>query len=166
MPLPPTFVTSHLVEVEEQKVVRVLDTLRRWDERNKGHQAEKRRQRRSHFETQVVVAAHLPIRKGEATPLLVSFLVWTRDLSPTGVNFIVSREASPRVADDRAVILRLDELLKAGSRLWIGVQLQAADPTWILGDVAWTRPTHEGLLNSGVQLHQRVRIPGDTEPIE
>src|SRR5438552_738610 len=95
--------TSHKPDTDASTFRTALEKLQRWDAKNAGHQSEKRTGQRYFYEGQpIIIVIPLDERSELAgaacsTENSVSFPACARNLSRSGLSFIVPRDILPRV---------------------------------------------------------------------
>ena len=150
--------TSHKPATDAKILREALEKLQRWDAKNAGHQSEKRSGERHVYETQsiVIVVPHDETcdLAGEALSAenSSSFSACTRNLSRSGLSFIVPREVLPSVTGENFAPLCLEKLLTAERKVHVAMAMKSGPPLWVEGKVVRFRPIHDGLYECGLQF--------------
>jgi len=147
-------VTTHTPDFDDKVFRAALEKLQRWDAKNAGHQSEKRTSNRFGYESRgTVLCIDRDGPTGEtAEPERVSFPVYARNLSRSGLSFIIARDILPRVIKDDSVPLQVDEVLRIEKKLLAGLPLKGDDLIWVEAKIVRLRPIHDGLFECGLQF--------------
>lgn len=122
----------------------VLSALDRWMERNDGHHTEKRTTQRFPFRGSIVVTA-----RHAATGALVQFEAPTRDISVSGLSFVVSRQIRTESVEGNIVLA--SAILTPETK--IVVTLNRGDHDLILvAEIRRVRKVHDNLYECGVRF--------------
>ncbi|HZZ70932.1 MAG TPA: PilZ domain-containing protein [Pirellulales bacterium] len=150
------FKTTHVPEVDGQSLHAALEKLQKWDDKNAGHQSEKRSGERFGYKNRPVVivvpASESAARGRECGEASVSFPVYTRNLSRSGLSFLIPREVFPRVLTDAVLPVYVQDLLTVGREIQVGMPMNNGEVLWVVSKIIRTRLIHEGLSECGLQF--------------
>ena len=150
--------TSHKPDTEATAFRDALQKLQRWDAKNAGHQSEKRSGERYFYESQSIVIfipldEHSDLAGAECSPEnSISFPACARNLSRSGLSFIVPRELLPRVTGENFSPLCLEKLLTVERKIHVAMATKTGAPLWVQCKVVRFRPIHDGLFECGLQF--------------
>lgn len=134
----------------------VLCALDRWTARNDGHHTEKRSDRRHPYRAQVRVTATDPSTADE-----IRFSVVTRDISVSGLSFVVAKMIRP---DAGKKAIHAPTLLLPEHE--IVIEMPHGDTAVVLtAEVRRVRKVHDDLYECGVRfVGRRSGLPAADEP--
>ena len=92
-------------------------------------------------------------------PAEAIFEVWSRNLSATGMSFIIPPDLVPTAISDVTPMLKIDRTLREGLKIRVGLPKPSPDRVWLSADIMRVRPTHDGLIECGVQFTGRADPP-------
>jgi len=147
--------TTHAPEFDEKRLQTAMEGLQRWVIKNAGHQTEKRRAPRYDFFNPAVLC--IPPQTGsvplnEAPSPRLSFPVFPRNLSKSGVSFLVAAEMLPRVIDDHTEPLRGDNVIRVGNQVLVGLPQSDGTLLWLDSRIIRKRTILEGFVEVGTQF--------------
>jgi len=147
----------------DQDVGSVLDALDRLDDRNTGRHPERRGESRRRLRALAVLKVFLPGGYEMLADLdTVTFGVWTRNISTTGVGVVCSDTLLPQTGvTDQAPLIQLPSVLTVGDSCLCGIIL--TKPTlsfkWLSARVARMRPLQANMVEIGVQFLLKLDAP-------
>lgn len=153
------FSPTHEFNVDEQLILRVLESLRHWTTLNQGHQNEKRTTERMDFFGNPFVVLEAPLNPDDPQPRSVSFRVWGRDLSRSGMSFVIAPTAQPVHPTENSQVTQLDSVLKSCAEVTVGLGQSGGGALWLKAQVLRVRPVHDGLFECGVGFLRRIESP-------
>src|SRR4051794_23760137 len=125
--------TTHAPEIDETSLRAALEKLQRWDAKNTGHQSEKRTGERYLYQSQaVVICIPLDDASDAGSPRSgISFPARARNLSRSGLSFIIPRDILPRVTTEDARPVDLDRMLTQERRVHVALMMKNGTPLWV-----------------------------------
>lgn len=128
--------------------------------RCEGHITDRRVAKRHTYVGLVLICVPLNSESDSSeTPAEAIFEVWSRNLSASGMSFIIPPDLVPAAISDATPMLKIDRTLREGLTIRVGLPKPSADRVWLNADIMRVRPIHDGLIECGVHFTGRAEPP-------
>jgi hypothetical protein len=141
-----------------EQIEQVLSSLDRWSGRTAKHVTHQRASDRHNYRTTVIVEPSDP-QSPESAPRRL-FHVPTRNVSKTGLGFIVPPVYLPRLLSDATPLVHAEAVFRVGSKIKVTLGPPTGTMPQLWAEIVRLRPVHLGFFEIGVRFLDRG--PGES----
>jgi hypothetical protein len=136
-----------------EQIEQVLSSLDRWSSRTGKHVTHQRAADRHNYRTTVIVEPNDPQLPDSAPRRL--FHVPTRNVSKTGLGFVIPPMFLPRLLSDATPLVHAEAAFRVGMKIKVTLGPPTGNMPQLWGEIVRMRQVHLGFFEIGVQFVDR-----------